>query len=89
MFKTRLDNRWQAMKYIVYVTVISNKIGILSILYSIQAPHFKLYCVIWYPGLIPIAARSGFSNVKSLECLDMVPHEIVRLTFTSESMLSI
>ena len=30
MFKTRLDNGWQAMKYIVYVTVISDKIGILD-----------------------------------------------------------
>ena len=57
--------------------------------YTIQAPHFKLYCVIWYPGLIPIAARSGSSKVQSLECFDMVPHEIVRLKFTSESMLSI
>ena len=56
---------------------------------SIQAPHFEFYSIIWYPGLIPIAARSGSNNVHSLECFDMVPHEIVRLKFTSESMLSI
>ena len=48
-----------------------------------QAPPFKLYSVIWYPGLIPIAARAGWSNAHSVECFDTVTHEIVRLTFTS------